>query len=49
MGKFMREFTSEASAKVFAANLGAKIGRFYDWDNLRGRMVIIYRVYWTVA
>ena len=49
MGKFMREFTSEASAKVFAANLGAKIVRFYDWDNFRGRMVTIYRVYWTVA
>ena len=49
MGKFMREFTSEASAKAFAANLGAKIVRSYDWDNLRGRMVTIYRVYWTVA
>ena len=49
MGKFMREFTSEASAKAFAANLGAKIVRYYDWDNHRGRMVTVYRVYWTVA
>lgn len=49
MGKFMREFTSEASAKVFAANLGAKIVCSYDWDNLRGRMVTVYRVYWTVV
>ena len=49
MGKFRKEFTSEASAKVCAANLGAKIVRFYDWDNLRGRIVTVYRVYWTVA
>lgn len=49
MGKFMREFTSEASAKVFAANLGAKIVRSYDWDNLKGGIVTVYRVYWTVA
>lgn len=49
MGKFMREFTSEASAKVFATGLGARIVRSYDWDNFRGRVATVYRVYWTVA
>lgn len=49
MGKFTREFTSEASAKVFAADLGARIVRSYNWDNFRGRMTTVYRVCWTVA
>ena len=47
--KFTREFTSEASANTFASQIGAKVVRSYDWDEFTSKIVVIYKVQWTVA
>lgn len=49
MGRFVREFTTEASAEIFAAKVGTKVVRSYEWDICRRTVVPIYRVYWTVV
>lgn len=49
MSRFMKEFTSEKNATVFARSKGVKVVKSYDWDTFTGRMVKTYRVYWTVV
>lgn len=49
MNRFMKEFTSEKNATVFARSKGAKVIKSYDWDIFTGRMIKTYRVYWTVV
>jgi len=36
MNRFMKEFTSEKNATVFARSKGAKVVRFYDWEHFYG-------------
>lgn len=47
--KFTREFTSEVSANAFASQVGAKVVCSYDWDEFASKLVVIYKVQWTVA
>lgn len=39
MNRFMKEFTSEKNATVFARSKGVKVVKSYDWDTFTGRMV----------
>lgn len=49
MSRFMKEFTSEKNATVFARSKGVKVIQSYDWDTLTRRMIKTYRVYWTIV